>query len=281
MGGWWFVCLVLGATFTANLTAIFVIQEKDSGFNSIEELVSKIPPNIPFGTYNNSQPASFFKFSPIKQYQEAYEYMSTERLLYNSEKEALSAVLYDNIALIFDSPIIDFISSRRGEYNPHCTLKDIGEGLFFPASYGLGLTKDSPYTDDFSLAILEIVEEGEIERLSNEYFEYQRTCVSEAAMTGASASMDTEQITLDSVGGLFILLGIAIILSFIILQVEFAYHSLQKRISILQLWNSLSLKLPWEDKLNQTDEQPFVKEEVSSLNSETNEILLHSINTEL
>ena len=281
MGGWWFVCLVLGATFTANLTAIFVIQEKDSGFNSIEELVSKIPPNIPFGTYNNSQPASFFKFSPIKQYQEAYEYMSTERLLYNSEKEALSAVLYDNIALIFDSPIIDFISSRRGEYNPHCTLKDIGEGLFFPASYGLGLTKDSPYTDDFSLAILEIVEEGEIERLSNEYFEYQRTCVSEAAMTGASASMDTEQITLDSVGGLFVLLGIAIILSFIILQVEFAYHSLQKRISILQLWNSLSLKLPWEDKLNQTDEQPFVKEEVSSLNSETNEILLHSINTEL
>ena len=281
MGGWWFVCLVLGATFTANLTAIFAIQEKDSGFNSIEELVSKIPPDVPFGTYNNSQPASFFKFSPIKQYQEAYEYMSTERLLYNSEKEALSAVLYDNIALIFDSPIIDFISSRRGEYNPHCTLKDIGEGLFFPASYGLGLTKDSLYTDDFSLAILEIVEEGEIERLSNEYFEYQRTCVSEIAMTGASASMDTEQITLDSVGGLFILLGVAIILSFTILLIELAYHALQKRISILQLWNSLSLKLPWEDKLNQTDKQPFVKEEVSSLNSETNEMLLHSINTEL
>ena len=281
MGGWWFVCLVLGATFTANLTAIFAIQENDSGFNSIEELVSKIPPYVPFGTRNNSQPASFFKFSPIKQYQEAYEYMSTERLLYHSEKEALSAVLYDNIALIFDSPIIDFISSRRGEYNPHCTLKDIGEGLFFPVSYGLGLTKDSPYTDDFSLAILEIVEEGEIERLSNEYFEYQRTCVSEAAMTGASASMDTEQITLDSVGGLFILLGIAIILSFIILLIELAYHALQKRISILQLWNSLSLKLPWEDKLNQTDEQLFVKEEISSLNSETNEILLHSINTEL
>ena len=281
MGGWWFVCLVLGATFTANLTAIFALQENDLGFNSTEELVSKIPPDVPFGTYNNSQPASFFKFSPIKQYQEAYEYMSTERLLYNSEKEALSAVLYDNIALIFDSPIIDFISSRKGEYNPHCTLKDIGEGLFFPVSYGLGLTKDSPYTDDFSLAILEIIKEGVIERLSNEYFKYQRTCVSEAAMTGASASMDTEQITLDSVGGLFILLGIAIILSFIILLIEFAYHAQQKRISILQLWNSLSLKLPWEDKLNQTDEQPFVKEEVSSLNSETNETLLHSINTEL
>ena len=275
------MCLVLGATFTANLTAIFAIQENDSGFNSIEELVSKIPPDILFGTYNNSQPAAFFKFSPIKQYQEAYEYMRTERLLYNSEKEALSAVLYDDIALIFDSPIIDFISSRRSEHNPHCTLKDIGQGLFFPASYGLGLTKDSPYTDDFSLAILEIVEEGEMERLTNEYFEFQRTCVSEIAITGASASMDTEQITLDSVGGLFILLGIAIVLSFIILLIEFAYNSLQKRISILNLWNSLSLKLPWEDELIQTNKQPFIEKEVSSLNSEINEMMLHSINTEL
>ena len=152
--------------------------------------------------------------------------METEGLLFNNENEALSAVLYDNVAFIFDSPVVDFISSRRGEYNPKCTLKNIGEGLFFPVSYGLGLPKDSPYTDDFSLAILEIVEEGEIECLTTEYFEYQRTCVSEVAMSGASASMDTEQISLDSVGGLFILLGIAIILSLFTLLIELAYHSL-------------------------------------------------------
>jgi len=266
MGGWWFVCLVLGATFTANLTAIFAIQENESGFNSIEQLVSKIPPDIPFSTYNNSQPASFFKFSPFKQYQEAYEYMKTEGLLYNSEDEALSAVLYNDVALIFDSPIIDFISSRRGKYNPNCTLKDIGEGLFFPASYALGLTKDSPYTDDFSLAILEIVEEDEIEHLINEYFKFQRTCTSEIAMNGASASMDTEQIGLNSVGGLFIFLGIAIIFSIILLLAEFTYHSLQKRITINKAWSSLHIKLPWEDELNQCDMQPFV--EASSLHSE-------------
>ena len=157
------MCLVRGATFTANLTAIFAIQESSSGFNSIEELVSKIPPDIPFGTYNNSQPASFLKYSPVQQYREAYEYMRTEGLLFKNDDEAFSAFLHDNVALIFDSPIIDFVSSRRGYYNPDCTLKNIGEDLFFPASYGLGLNKDSPYVDDFSLAILEMVEEGEIE----------------------------------------------------------------------------------------------------------------------
>ena len=47
-------------------------------------------------------------------------YMEIEGLLYNNENEALSAVLYDNVAFIFNSPIVDFISSRRGEYNPEC-----------------------------------------------------------------------------------------------------------------------------------------------------------------
>ena len=273
MGGWWFVCLILGATFTANLTAIFAIQEAESGFNSIEELVSKIPPDIPFGTYNNSQPAAFLKFSLVKQYQEAYEYMRTEGLLYNNDDEAFSAVLYDNIALIFDSPIIDFVSSRRGKYNPDCTLKNIGEGLFFPASYGLGLTKDSPYTDDFSLAILEIVEEGEIERLTTEYFEFQRTCVSEIAMIGASASMDTRQIL---VRRLFIFLGIAIVVYLgIMLLIEIAYYSLQKRGIIYKLWKSLDWKLPWEDEIQEYDMHPLI-ENTSSLHSVNNDHDLYS-----
>ena len=273
MGGWWFVCLILGATFTANLTAIFAVQEAESGFNSIEELVSKIPPDIPFGTYNNSQPAAFFKFSPVKQYQEAYEYMRMEGLLYNNDDEAFSAVLYDNIALIFDSPIIDFVSSRRGTYNPDCTLKNIGEGLFFPASYGLGLTKDSPYTDDFSLAILETIKEGEIERLTTEYFEFQRTCVSETAMTGASASMDTGQITLDSVGGLFIFLGIAIVVSLITLLIELAYYSLKKRGIIHKPWKSLDWKLPWEDEIQEYDMPPLI-ENASSSHSVNNDHMI-------
>ena len=195
--------------------------------------------------------------------------MQTEGLLFNSEDEALSAVLYDNVAYIFDSPIVDFVSSRRGEYNPKCTLGNIGEGLFFPVIYGLGLTKDSPYTDDFSLAILEIAEEGEIERLTTEYFEYQRTCVSEAAMGGVSASMDTAQISLDSVGGLFVLLGIAIIISLFTLLIELAYHSL------LKPKNSLDMKLPHKCK---SDVQ--LVQEVSSLNSKANKVLCNT-NTEL
>ena len=232
MGGWWFVCLILGVAYTANLTAIFATEDGESGFNSIEELVSQIPPTISFGTLNNSQPASFFKFSPIMHYREVFMYMETEGLLYDNENDALSAVLYDDVAFIFDSPIVDFISSRRGEYNPECTVANIGERLFFPVSYGLGLPKNSPYTDDFSLAILEIVEEGEIEFLTTEHFEYQRTCVSEVAMSGASASMDTEQISLDSVGGLFILLGIAIILSLFTLLIELVYRSQKKKIDM-------------------------------------------------
>ena len=222
MGGWWFVCLILGAAFTANLTATFVLGDNKSDVpNSVDELISKVPPGIPFGALNNTQTTEYLQHSPIPQYQEAFEYMKTEGLLYETLDEALTAVLNDNIAVITDSPIVDFRISRKGEYNPNCTLVSIGDGQFSPGGYGLGLTKNSPFTDDFSLAILELINMGEIENLRAEYFSYRRTCVSEIAKASASIRMGTEKIDLAAFGGLFILLGIAIVISLIALLAEY------------------------------------------------------------
>ena len=231
MGGWWLVCLILGATFTANLTASFVIEDDVSYIpGSIDELISKIPPNIPFGAYNNTQATEYLQHSPILQYREAFEYMKMEGLLYETTDEALTAVLYDNVAVISDSPAADFRISRKDDnYNPNCTLVSIGDGQFSPGGYGLGLTKNSPFTDDFSLAILELKKMGEIENLRAEYFDNRRTCASETALASASISMGTNKIDLTTFGGLFILLGIATVISLISLLVE---HTLKHRDSI-------------------------------------------------
>jgi len=40
MGGWWFVCLLLATNYTAGLIARFAAPTTDSGFNSINKLVS-------------------------------------------------------------------------------------------------------------------------------------------------------------------------------------------------------------------------------------------------
>ena len=229
MGGWWFVCLILGAAFTANLTATFVLEDNKSDVpNSVDELISKIPPDIPFGAFNNTQTTEYLQYSPILQYREAFEYMKTEGLLYETLDEALTAVLNDNVAVITDSPLVDFLISRKGEYNINCTLVSIGDGEFSPSGYGLGLTKNSPFTDDFSLAILKLINMGEIENLRAEYFSYRRTCVSEVAVASASVNMGTD-IDLATFGGLFILLGIAIVISLIALLAE---HALKHRDSI-------------------------------------------------
>ena len=197
--------------------------------DSVDKLISEIPPDIPFGAFNNTQAVEYLQFSPIRQYQEAFEYIKMERLLYETEDEALSAVLYNNIALISDSPYIDFLSSRKGPYNPNCTLITIGDGQFSPVGYGLGLTKNSPFTDDFSLAILELKARGEIDALTTEYFNHRRTCTSEIAIASSSVNMETNQIDLNSFGGLFILLGIGIIISLIVLLAE---HTFKHRDSI-------------------------------------------------
>ena len=225
MGAWWVVCLILVATFTANLTATFAVQDDKSGIpNSVDELISRIPPDIPFGAYNNTQTTEYLQHSPFPQYREAFEHMKTEGLLYETIEDGLAVVLNDNVAVIADSPFVDYFISRRSEqYNPNCTLVSIGDGQFSPGGYGLGLTKNSPFTDDFSLAILELINMGEIENLRAEYFSYSRTCVSEIAIASASIRMGTEKIDLATFGGLFILLAIAVVVSLITLLVEHAF----------------------------------------------------------
>ena len=155
--------------------------------------------------------------------------MRTEGFLFETQDEALTAVLHDNIAVITDSPYIDYFTSRKGPYNPDCTLVNIGDGYFSPVGYGLGLINNSPFTDDFSLAILELKARGEIENLITEYFTYRSTCTSEIAIASTSVNMDTNQIDLNSFGGLFILLGIGIIISLIVLLAE---HTFKRKDSI-------------------------------------------------
>ena len=234
MGGWWFVCLILGATYTANLTAIFAIEDNTSDVpDSIDELVSKIPPDIPFGAYNNTQASEYFQFSAISRYREAFQYMQMEGLLFETEDEALSAVLYDNVALIDDGPLVEFVLSRRGPYNPDCTLKSIGDGRFSPVGYALGLTKNSPFTDDFSLAILELREQNEIENIRAEYFDHRRTCVSEVAVTSASFSRESEKLNIEEFYSLFIVLGIAVIISLIALLAEHTLYKYKEKIQTM------------------------------------------------
>jgi len=141
--------------------------------------------------------------------------MEMENLLFESDDEALTAVLHDNIATIVDSPHAQFLTSRKGQYNPNCTLISIGDGLFFPSRYALGLTKNSPFINNFSLAILQLREKSEIENLRVEYFDHRHTYTSEIAMSSVIRMLDTEKIDLQSFGGLFIFLGIAIVISLI------------------------------------------------------------------
>ena len=227
MGGWWLVCVMLATTYTAILTALFATNDNNIDIpHSINELISKIPPEIKFGAINNTHTTEYLQHSTIIRYQEAFQYMKMEGFLYETRDEALKAVLYDNIALLVDSPLVDYWVSRRGPYNPDCTLTSIGDGMFSPSGYGLGLTKNSPFTDDFSLAILELKERGEIDNLRDEYFN-QHTCTSEIAMASTLATnMHIEKINLEAFGGLFVVLGIGIIISLIVLLAE---HTFKRR----------------------------------------------------
>jgi ionotropic glutamate receptor NMDA 1 len=67
-------------------------------------------------------------------------------------------------AFIWDSPVLYHESSKD------CSLTTAGE-LFGRSAYGIGLPKDSPWTDEVSLAILNFHESGKMEALETAWID--------------------------------------------------------------------------------------------------------------
>ena len=65
----------------------------------------------------------------------------------------------NSFAFISDSATSEYETST-----PPCTLRIVGN-LFKQFGYGLALPKGSPYTEMFTLAILRLRSDGEIEKL--------------------------------------------------------------------------------------------------------------------
>ena len=73
--------------------------------------------------------------------------------------------LFRNLkAFIWDSPILYHESSKD------CSLTTAGE-LFGRSAYGIGLPKNSPWTNEVSLSILNLHESGKMEELETSWID--------------------------------------------------------------------------------------------------------------
>ncbi|KHJ98240.1 Ligand-gated ion channel [Oesophagostomum dentatum] len=178
---WCGFCMIMVASYTANLAAFLVLDQPEKGLTGITDPRLRNPSaNFSFGTVLNSNVYQYFKrhveLSTMFRKMEAH----------NMEKvsDAVAALLNGSLdAFIWDSMRLEFEAAR------HCDLRTRG-ALFGRSAYGVGLQKNSPWTPHITSAILRMTESGIMEKLDAKWIDNKESkCLADTHKSPARLSL--------------------------------------------------------------------------------------------
>ncbi|KAK4749776.1 hypothetical protein SAY87_027225 [Trapa incisa] len=189
---WLFVVLIINSSYTASLTSILTVQQLTSGIQGIDSLISG---NEKIGV----QEGSF-----------SWNYLIDElnipesRLVKLKNQDDYATALQKGsngggvAAIVDEVPYIElFLASKD------CAFRTVGEE-FTRSGWGFAFQRDSPLAVDLSTAILQLSENGFLQKLHDKWLSH-REC--------SSQINDDNRLSLTSFWGLFLICGIACFLA--------------------------------------------------------------------
>ncbi|GFQ05272.1 glutamate receptor 3.4 [Phtheirospermum japonicum] len=191
---WLFVVLIINSSYTASLTSILTVQQLSSRIQGIDALIAS---SDPIGI----QDGSF-----------AYKYLSNELNIAESRLRVLKTVdeYVDALqrgpggggvaAIVDELPYVDLFLS-----NTKCQFSTVGRE-FTRSGWGFAFPRDSPLAIDLSTAILQLSENGELERIRSKW-------LSRDKCTPQTNPIDDNRLSLKSFWGLFVICGIAFLVA--------------------------------------------------------------------
>ncbi|XP_022802483.1 glutamate receptor ionotropic, kainate 2-like [Stylophora pistillata] len=213
---WWFAIGILLSAYTANLAAFLTIKRFSSPLSSMEDLAGQ--EIIFYGTVKNSQPQAFFEASPIPTFVTMWQFMKYHHTLVADSDKGISRVKGSNFAFIWDSIILEHVVHST---EPCGSLTTIGK-LFGKIGYGIGLPKGSQYTKQLSQVILRLRQEGFMDRLEQKWLHTHEDCI----MAQKHIDIDSgTQLGLNDMAGVFIILGVGVVVSLVVLALEWVLAS--------------------------------------------------------
>ena len=212
VGGWFFFCLVIVATYTANLAAFLTANSFTTNINSLNELAKQS--DILYGTVKDSSILDFLNESTLPIHQRMYDFMtSVDGALVDTAEEAIQRVerqTKGDYIFIWDEPILEYFAS-----NEPCQSVVIGR-KFNMHAYGLALPKGMPYAENFSLAILKLRESGIYEGLTTKWLK-EGIC---STWHSPREATDVKQLRIVDMKGVFIILAVAVGMSVVVAVVQ-------------------------------------------------------------
>lgn len=187
---WWFFCLIMVSSYTANLAAFLTIESLLSPIQNADDLAN-LDGKIKYGAKRDGSTISFFKYADYPTYQKMYEFMmNNPDLLTSSNPEGLNRVKTEDYAFLMESTSIEYLVERN------CDVAQVG-GLLDDKGYGIAMRKsnylpighrqsglsdsnaqtilpDSPYRHYLSEAVLRLQEQGKLTALKIKWWKEKR-----------------------------------------------------------------------------------------------------------
>lgn len=191
---WLFVVLIINSSYTASLTSILTVQQLTSGIEGIDSLISG-------SDRIGVQKGSFARNYLID------ELNIAESRLVTLENEVDYAVALEKgskgggvSAIVDERPYIDLFLS-----NANCAFRTVGQE-FTRSGWGFAFQRDSPLAVDLSTAILQLSENGDLQRIHDKW-------LSASECSAEVNSEEENRLSLSSFWGLFLICGIACFLA--------------------------------------------------------------------
>ncbi|KAK7262774.1 hypothetical protein RJT34_30354 [Clitoria ternatea] len=193
---WLFVVLIINSSYTASLTSILTVQQLSSPIKGIESLTnSKEPIGYLQGSFTRTYLIEEIgidesRLVPMKTPQE-----TTKALEKGPQKGGIAAYVDERAYIEL------FLSSR-------CDFSIVGQE-FTRNGWGFAFPRDSPLAVDLSTAILELAENGDLQRIHDKWL-LRSACLSQGA------KLEVDRLNLKSFWGLYLVCGLACVLALLI-----------------------------------------------------------------
>ncbi|XP_062026485.1 glutamate receptor 3.3 [Rosa rugosa] len=199
---WLFVVLIINSSYTASLTSILTVQQLSSPIKGMESLK------------NSGEPIGYQVGSFAEHYLSEELGISKSRLIPLASPLAYAQALQlgpkkGGVAAVVDErPYVELFLSAQ------CKFRILGQE-FTKGGWGFAFPRDSPLAVDISTAILQLSENGDLQRIHDKWL-VQTTCSFE------STEIESDQLQLRSFWGLFVICGIACFIALLVYFLQIA-----------------------------------------------------------
>ncbi|PPD96006.1 hypothetical protein GOBAR_DD06991 [Gossypium barbadense] len=186
--------LITVCCYTASLTSILTVQQLTSGIQGIDSLISSTEPiGIQDGSFALNYLVDELNIaqSRIVKLKNPEAYLRALKL---GPKKGGVAAIVDEL------PYVELFLS-----NTNCLYRIVGPE-FTKSGWGFAFQRDSPLAVDMSTAILQLSENGDLQKIHNKWLTHS-DCSSQVNQ------VDENQLSLNSFWGLFLICGIACVLA--------------------------------------------------------------------